>query len=633
MQTINNLNQPRLFKASSYLSSPSHEHQRDDIINGWPDVFLNEVYPNLPVDKVKELYCADNGRPTKDLSTMTGMVVIQELFNYTNKETLAALMHDRRLHYALNLPSDTDNQVYIAPKTYFNFCHRIMENDLAGDIFDMVTLGFAEKFSVDFTSQRLDSVHIQTNMKNGRRLDLLSTMNTKFLRTLSRVEIDEFARLPQALRDRYLLEDKAGNGYFGNVKPFHRSLAMATVANDMYQLINKFESVETVAQLDDFKLMVKVFSQQCIVVAPSAESPNEDVAITLKDDPDSHDDSNILGEDFDDGGLSEDLSQIQSDERPENLFATMKDPKDVAIGSVQYPSDPDATYDPHKGRGYQAQIAETYSDNENHGLKLVTYVKLEKASDHDANALKPAVDNLESKGLKPTSMSVDTAYGGDDNWVYALEKGIELISPIGGKNPDKNTDCHEETATFVGKPISLPELAQLESMAKCYQIDLELYPVEELVAVSDEPFTLVDFHSTDHGVIISCPIGHSPESIVPNKTGDGASLYFSLDSCHVCPFHARCPVKLRVNQAKLTYRYKDVRLAKRRSYQNQSEFKEKYRWRSGIEATNSQLARLGLKRLRVRGLKAATLKVQMKALALNIWRLVGYLPPKFGVGR
>ncbi|MDR1297695.1 MAG: transposase, partial [Deltaproteobacteria bacterium] len=56
-----------------------------------------------------------------------------------------------------------------------------------------------------------------------------------------------------------------------------------------------------------------------------------------------------------------------------------------------------------------------------------------------------------------------------------------------------------------------------------------------------------------------------------------------------------------------------------------NEFKRLYRYRSGVEATNSQLARLGMKRLRVRGRRSVHQKIILKALALYIQRVDGYL--------
>jgi len=42
----------------------------------------------------------------------------------------------------------------------------------------------------------------------------------------------------------------------------------------------------------------------------------------------------------------------------------LKKPKDISSDSLQNPSDPDATYDGHKGQGHQIQIMETYTESE-----------------------------------------------------------------------------------------------------------------------------------------------------------------------------------------------------------------------------------------------------------------------------
>jgi hypothetical protein len=64
-----------------------------------------------------------------------------------------------------------------------------------------------------------------------------------------------------------------------------------------------------------------------------------------------------------------------------------------------------------------------------------------------------------------------------------------------------------------------------------------------------------------------------------------------------------------------------MRIAKRRSFEETEEFKDRYRWRAGIEGTMSQYDRVtGVKHLRVRGLNAVRFCAVLKALALNIFR-------------
>lgn len=71
------------------------------------------------------------------------------------------------------------------------------------------------------------------------------------------------------------------------------------------------------------------------------------------------------------------------------------------------------------------------------------------------------------------------------------------------------------------------------------------------------------------------------------------------------------------------YRYtdKDIRLARRRQEEESPTFREKYRYRAGVEATMSEFdRRTGIKHLRVRGMKAVRFAAFMKAIGLNILR-------------
>jgi hypothetical protein len=76
----------------------------------------------------------------------------------------------------------------------------------------------------------------------------------------------------------------------------------------------------------------------------------------------------------------------------------------------------------------------------------------------------------------------------------------------------------------------------------------------------------------------------------------------------------------------LRYDKKAMRLAKRRQHENTAKFKERYRWRAGVEATMSQYDRLtGVKHLRVRGFKAVRFAATLKAAGVNIARAVAAL--------
>ena len=64
-----------------------------------------------------------------------------------------------------------------------------------------------------------------------------------------------------------------------------------------------------------------------------------------------------------------------------------------------------------------------------------------------------------------------------------------------------------------------------------------------------------------------------------------------------------------------------MRIAKRRAAEQTTEFKDRYRWRAGVEATMSELdRRTGVKRLRVRGFKAVRFSATLKAIGINLFR-------------
>jgi hypothetical protein len=96
---------------------------------------------------------------------------------------------------------------------------------------------------------------------------------------------------------------------------------------------------------------------------------------------------------------------------------------------------------------------------------------------------------------------------------------------------------------------------------------------------------------------------------------------FDSERCSQCPNQAVCPARPGKKHYYLRYTEKEMRIAKRRMYEQTDAFKDRYRWRSGVEATMSEYdRRTGVKRLRVRGLKAVRFCATLKALGINLLR-------------
>jgi hypothetical protein len=101
--------------------------------------------------------------------------------------------------------------------------------------------------------------------------------------------------------------------------------------------------------------------------------------------------------------------------------------------TMQNPSDPDATYDGHKGKGYQVQLSETcHPDNP---VQLITCAIPQTAADEDGDALPLVVEKLEQTDLKPEEILADTLYGSDENEQLCEGRDIDLVAPVRGPAP------------------------------------------------------------------------------------------------------------------------------------------------------------------------------------------------------
>jgi NAD-dependent dihydropyrimidine dehydrogenase PreA subunit len=254
----------------------------------------------------------------------------------------------------------------------------------------------------------------------------------------------------------------------------------------------------------------------------------------------------------------------------------LKTPKDVPSDSLQNPSDPDAGYSGHKGQGYTAQIMETYTTAEEDAtiLSLITHVAVTPAHVGDSGALVPALQQTAGRGCGAQDVTADSAYGSDDNHQVVTALGVALVAPTAGGDDARNGSlgikdftCDEATLT-----------------------------------------------------IKACPRGQAALQTETTRTERKVTV-FDRDTCAACPDRERCPVKVTATRACIYYEDPQIRLALRRQYEATDAFRDRYRWRAGIEGTNSRLkSQTGAGRLRVRGLARVRFAIRLKALGLNILR-------------
>jgi hypothetical protein len=239
---------------------------------------------------------------------------------------------------------------------------------------------------------------------------------------------------------------------------------------------------------------------------------------------------------------------------------------------IQNTSDADATRDGKKGPGYQVQLAETCDDEND--VQLITAAIPQTAAEQDSNAVAPVLDVLKKNDTLPEEMLADTAYGSDANVQASEDNGVELVSPTPGKKPD------------------------------------------DAYAVNSDDF-VVDAAT---GEVETCPCGEQPLQSSRDETKGQTVVVMASSKCGACAHRDACPVHRR-KDGDYEFRFTDKqrRLESRRREEETEVFRERYRKRSGIEATNSILKRVtGLGRLRVRGSPGVFHSILLKVAGWNL---------------
>jgi hypothetical protein len=88
---------------------------------------------------------------------------------------------------------------------------------------------------VDTSNQRLDSVHINSNMKNiGRLWPILSDNQKGFLKTSKKKRSYIFATINTGISEKYSKVDKTGYNVFSQVPPDKRRETLESLVKDLF---------------------------------------------------------------------------------------------------------------------------------------------------------------------------------------------------------------------------------------------------------------------------------------------------------------------------------------------------------------------------------------------------------------
>src|SRR5208283_1967748 len=98
--------------------------------------------------------------------TMIGSLILKEIFNLTDVETVDRLEFDLRWQVALGLTTDA----HCCQKTLHNFRTKLMKSKKARILFEEVTGKILAQLKLSADRQRLDSTHICSNIARLTRL-------------------------------------------------------------------------------------------------------------------------------------------------------------------------------------------------------------------------------------------------------------------------------------------------------------------------------------------------------------------------------------------------------------------------------------------------------------------------------
>ncbi|MBL0731976.1 MAG: transposase, partial [Desulfosarcina sp.] len=182
MIRIKDQNQGVLFDPWHFLSPK----RRDLLDQSWAGLFQKELLRELPVDEVAASFKEDFGRPTKELYMVLGVLLLQQAHDLTDDETVNQLAFNIQWHYALNIIDESDSSKYMCMKTLWNMRHIVTEKSLDTMVFDRFTNKLAMLFNSNIDNQRIDSVHIKSNMRRLGRIGIFVSTIHKFLVNLKR---------------------------------------------------------------------------------------------------------------------------------------------------------------------------------------------------------------------------------------------------------------------------------------------------------------------------------------------------------------------------------------------------------------------------------------------------------------
>lgn len=253
---LNNYQQISLFDSLGFLS----ERKQKILDRSWAKPFSDHIFSNIDEMMFAPLYSDKrNSRPNAPVNVIVGALILKELNGLTDDEILEECEFDFRYQYALHTTSYEDQP--LSDRTFSRFRERnaayelVTGKDLIHDCMVSLAENISRYMDIAPAVKRMDSMMIESNIRQMGRLELLYTCLANLVREISR---DGQKELLDGLHE---YEDRDNrNRVVCHDQATPQNEKIQKIINDAAALLPKCKDVY--GQTDDYQLLQRAIDEQ-----------------------------------------------------------------------------------------------------------------------------------------------------------------------------------------------------------------------------------------------------------------------------------------------------------------------------------------------------------------------------------
>jgi len=347
--------------------------------NDWSFIYKEKILPLIDEEQFRHLY-SNVGRPNYSIRTMVSLLIFMGREKLTWRD--AEFQFPRRIDWmiATNTPI---GKTFIDHSTLFDFYKRISGDEVVYNIFVRMRDEFLQACGISTKKQRTDSFFIGGWLEILSRYGLFKETIRKFLQSLRKHNADLYDKIKDELSKNYL--DKDFDLTEKDKELAHKRITL--MAKDLLKIIKAFRNHDQIKSYETFKILRKIFTQQCEVKEQDSHNPE----IIIKKKPDSD---------------------------------TVCSPHNTSVRYVR------------KGKqrvtGHKAFVSETCA--EENEAQFITDVEVTDATEADSKQLGKIQDRLEQNDCKPEKFFGDAGFVNGATIIKSKDKDIELEGPSAGRS-------------------------------------------------------------------------------------------------------------------------------------------------------------------------------------------------------